>query len=197
MNNMCKFSNVTKNYLYTFHEIFDKMKRGMTEVKLSQSISHNFILQMIPHHQAAIEMSKNILRYTTNIPLQNIAASIIKEQTQSIKNMRAIECACSDVHNTEKSVHLYQQQVDKILKTMFTGMGNAPEINRINCDFMYEMIPHHQGAVSLSKHALQFDICPGLKPILQSIITSQEKGIKQMNSLLKFMNCPCQQNHKS
>lgn len=38
----------------------------MTGVCLTDSISGNFIMQMIPHHTAAIEMSANILKYTTD-----------------------------------------------------------------------------------------------------------------------------------
>lgn len=53
------------------------MIQGMTEAELTGSISDNFIVQMIPHHRAAIEMSGNILKYTTSIPLQEIALGII------------------------------------------------------------------------------------------------------------------------
>ena len=68
-------------------------------------------------------------------------------------------------------------------------MSNARDTNRINCDFMWEMIPHHRGAVEMSKNALQFDICPQLKPILDAIITSQQKGIREMQHLLKCLGC--------
>lgn len=40
------------------------MIQGMTDDELDESISHNFIVQMIPHHKAAIEMSQNLLQYT-------------------------------------------------------------------------------------------------------------------------------------
>lgn len=53
------------------------MIQGMTSPELSCSISHNFIVQMIPHHRAAIEMSHNLLCYTTDIALQNIAVNTI------------------------------------------------------------------------------------------------------------------------
>ncbi len=49
----------------------------MSNAKLTNSISHNFIVQMIPHHEAAIEMSENILKYTSNDSLQNIASNKI------------------------------------------------------------------------------------------------------------------------
>ncbi len=180
-----ELSIVTKEYLSRFYEILNEMIQGMTEAELTDSISHNFIVQMIPHHQAAIEMSKNLLQYTTFVPLQNIALRIISEQTKSIENMLQIKESCSQQLNTPQDVQLYQRKVDNILKTMFSEMGNAYAGNQINIDFMREMIPHHEGAIRMSKNALQYDICPGLKPILHAIIQSQEKGVMQMKQLLR------------
>lgn len=64
-----QFSDVTKQYLCCFYEILDNMIEEMTNAKLTNSISHNFIVQMIPHHQAAIKMSQNIL------PIYNVTSS--------------------------------------------------------------------------------------------------------------------------
>ena len=82
-----QFSDVTKNYLCRFYKILDEMIEGMTNAELTSSLSHNFIVQMIPHHRAAIEMSENLLQFTTFVPLQHIAQNIINEQTKSIENM--------------------------------------------------------------------------------------------------------------
>lgn len=185
----CRLSDVTKTYLNRFHCILDEMIESMTTTELTNSISHNFIVQMIPHHQAAIEMSENILKYTTLVPLQEIAQNIITEQTKSIENMRKIECECSECINPKSDICLYQRRVNQIMQTMFHGMENAVTTNNINADFMREMIPHHRGAIEMSRNALQYDICGGLRPILNAIITSQQKGIMQMQQLLKCMNC--------
>ena len=189
MHRECQLSDVTKAYLSRFHCILDDMIEGMTTAELTNSISHNFIVQMIPHHKAAIEMSENILKYTTLVPLQEIAKNIIAEQTKSIENMREIECECSELVNPKCDVRLYQRRVNQIMQTMFCGMENAVTTNNVNADFMREMIPHHRGAIEMSRNALQYDICCGLTPILDAIIASQQKGIMQMQQLLRYMNC--------
>ena len=117
MNCKCELSNVTKDYLERFHYILDEMIEGMTEVDLTNSISHNFIVQMIPHHQAAIEMSRNILKYTTFMTVQDIATQIIAEQTQSIENMLDVESACSELVNSQQDVSLYQDVYKRQLNT--------------------------------------------------------------------------------
>ncbi len=185
MHNQCRLSNVTKDYLATFQCILDNMIQGMTEAELTSSISHNFIVQMIPHHQAAIDMSRNILQYTTNIPLQEIALNIVEEQTKSIENMRKIGCICSQLENSEREMCMFQRRMDQIMQVMFSGMSSACTTNQINADFMREMIPHHKGAIAMSENALRYDICPELKPILCAIISSQKKGVMQMQQLLR------------
>lgn len=185
MNRTCRLSNVTQRYLSTFQCILDEMIHGMTQAGLTDSISHNFIVQMIPHHQAAIEMSQNILQYTTNIPLQEIATCIIDEQTESIAQMeRALDC-CARMINEEEEVCRYQNQIERIMNDMFCAMENAPQCNNVNISFIREMIPHHLGAVRMSELLLKQDICPELCPIAEAILVSQKRGIRQMQRLLR------------
>ncbi len=189
MYGQCGMSCVAKNYLSEYYCILEKMIEGMTEAELSDSISGNFIAQMIPHHKAAIEMSENILRFTTLLPLECIAQNIITEQTKSIENMCKIQCSCNERCNQKSDVCLYQRKVNQIMQTMFAEMKSARCDNNINCDFMREMIPHHMGAVRMSENALQYNICPQLVPILKSIIVSQKKGIAEMQALMKRIGC--------
>ena len=184
MNQSCRFSENTKRYLERYDCILDKMIAGMTKAEQTESISYDFIVQMIPHHQAAIEMSENLLCYTTSIPLQKIAESIIEEQTKSIEQMQAALACCSQLCNSEQEQCLYRRRMERILDTMFTQMENACECNCINHNFIREMIPHHQGAIRMAENALCFDICPELVPILKAIIRSQCRGIREMERLL-------------
>lgn len=189
MSRPCKLSNNAKEYLRVYHSILDEMIQKMCDAELTKSISHNFIVQMIPHHQAAIEMSQNILLYTTNVPLQKIATNIISEQTKGIENMDHILSCCEQLENSPRDLCLYQRKIDQIMLNMFSKMEDADTTNQINCDFMWEMIPHHRGAIEMASNTLQYDICTELIPILQSIIASQKKGILEMQTLLKCMGC--------
>lgn len=184
-----QFSNVTKKYLCRFFEILDEMIKGITCAELTDSLSHNFIVQMIPHHKAAIEMSENLLQYTTFVPLERIAKNIVKEQTQSIENMQNVLTHCSQFQNSENDLCLYKNCFSRITQKMFSQMQNACSDNNINANFMREMIPHHQGAIRMSKNLLQYPICSELDPILQAIIISQEKGVREMQHLLQIQVC--------
>lgn len=180
-----ELSNVAKNYFNRYDQILDDMVCGMTGAELTDSISHNFIVQMIPHHRAAIEMSRNILQYTTFVPLQNIASHIMEAQTKSIANMRAALCCCSQLRSPEQELFLYQRRFQCITQTMFRDMENACISNNLNTSFMREMIPHHWGAIKMSENSLRFPLCPELVPILDAIILSQRAGIQKMEYLLQ------------
>jgi len=179
----------TQTYLNTYSDILEEMIYGMTSATLSESISHNFIVQMIPHHRAAIRMSESVLSYTQNAAIQAIASGIIRAQTQSIADMQAILCSCSQEVSPRSDLVRYQSELEQIMIAMFRQMKSARATDCIDCDYMWEMIPHHEGAVRMSELTLQYPICEGLTPILDAIITSQQKGIVQMETLLLGLGC--------
>ncbi len=189
MNSQCKLSNNTRDYVERFQYILDEMIDRMTSVELTESISESFIRQMIPHHRAAIEMSENLLQYTTNIPLQNIALNIIASQTKSIENMMAVYPQCRAFCDSARDIARYQRDNEHIIRNMFYEMGVARISNSIDANFMREMIPHHQGAIRMSENALRYPLCPGLIPLLDAIIVSQKKGARQMQRLLWQIEC--------
>lgn len=189
MNCSQQLSGDTKRYLRRFYEILDEMIGGMTGAALTDSISHNFIVQMIPHHRAAIEMSESLLMYSELAPLRRIAENIIREQTQSIEDMKRALPVCETKHNSRVELSGYGKRFEEITLVMFSQMRSACSDNDINADFMREMIPHHQGAIRMSKNALQYPVCPQLDPILQAIITSQKRGVREMESLLRQITC--------
>lgn len=189
MQATCTLSCQARQYLTQFYEILDKMICGMTGAELTDSISHNFIVQMIPHHRAAIEMSRNVLPLIGNCPLRRIAERIITEQTKSIADMEAALPCCARLCSPAQDLALYQRRMDRIYQAMFDQMGGAPETDCIAVNFMREMIPHHEGAIRMAENTLKYGVCPELTPILCAIITSQEKGVREMRALLGRCGC--------
>ena len=151
MNIQTELSKTSVRYLEQYHKILEDMICGMHDAELTDSISHNFIVQMIPHHKAAIEMSVSLLKYTTWIPLQNIAENIIMEQRRGVANMTAILENCCQYENTEPEQYSYLQCFRQIAANMFYRMENACEDNSINGNFIREMIPHHEGAIQMAE----------------------------------------------
>lgn len=181
----CRFSEVAKAYLAQFHQILEEMIHQMNAAETTDSISGEFIAQMIPRHRAAIRMSENLLRYTTSVPLQDIASGIVATQTQGVADLEAAAAQCGRQPSAQRDLGLYRRRFRRIADQMFCEMGNACETNSMEADLIREMIPHHMGAIRMSENALRYTLCPELEPILEAILSSQSRGIREMQRLLR------------
>lgn len=170
-------------YLYRYDEIVKQMAEKMLSQNVTNSITINFMECMIPHHQATIEMSENLLQYTRYQPLQEIAQNIIKMQTEGIQEMEEICKTTYGFPNTPQVVDNYRQKYLEITKNMVERMKNAPRCVNINLNFIHEMIPHHEGAIAMCENLLDYRIDPRLKLVADSIIKEQSEGVKQLKEV--------------
>jgi uncharacterized protein (DUF305 family) len=77
-------SPATKGYMAAM----DKMHQEMMSVEYSGDADRDFVLGMIPHHQAAVEMAKVELANGKDPELRKMAQDIIAAQEREIKTMR-------------------------------------------------------------------------------------------------------------
>ncbi len=79
-----------KKYMAKYLEIVKNMINNMRNAPKGIDINLNFICEMIPHHEGAIRMCKNLLEYNIDSRLKEVAESIIKEQSEGIKELEKI-----------------------------------------------------------------------------------------------------------
>ncbi len=159
------------------------MLSKMSSSKITGNITKDFILDMIPHHEAAVLMSKNLLKYNIDSKLALIAKNIIRVQENGIKEMRLIYQTTNIPNNTYLEVLDYIRNYNDILNEMARGMENSLNIPNINLDFISEMIPHHKGAIKMCKNLLNFKIDERLKNLAISIINFQSQGVKELKEI--------------
>ncbi len=174
-----------KKYLYRYDEIVNQMAEKMLSQNVTNCVTINFIECMIPHHQAAIYMSENLLEYTRYQPLQEIAKNIIKMQTEGMKQMEEICKTTYGFPNTQQVIENYRQKYLEITRNMIDEMKNTPRCVNINLNFTNEMIPHHLGAIAMCENLLSYRIDPRLKLIADSIIKEQSDGVKHLKEVQK------------
>ncbi|CEQ21438.1 DUF305 domain-containing protein [Paraclostridium sordellii] len=78
----------SQNYIKDYDEIKSTMFKEMQSVPLTDSADETFLRQMIYHHEGAIAMSKNILKYTQNAKLKSLAENIVTTQSQGVDEMK-------------------------------------------------------------------------------------------------------------
>ncbi len=180
-------SRESRMYLNKFFDILNQMEDKMLSAKPENSITIYFIECMIPHHQAAIYMCENLLNYTHYEPLQNIAKNIIRMQTEGIEQMKEIQRTTYGFMNSKEDVNNYESKYLEITKNMIYKMRNSYKFNNINLDFVSEMIPHHEGAISMCENLLKYRIDPRLVMVANSIIKEQSQGVNELKEIYNML----------
>lgn len=170
-------------YLTKFDEILSEMSNKMLFPKISNNITIDFIECMVPHHQAAIYMCENLLRFTTYETLIKISNNIIKTQEKEIEQMREISQTTYGFINPQISINNYLEKYFDITKNMINKMKNSLRTWNINFNFIAEMMPHHEGAIKMCENLLQYYIDPRLRFVAESIIKEQTNGMKELENL--------------
>lgn len=85
------YPNQVTDYENTYLAIVKNMVSKMKNSSRIQNINIDFTSEMIPHHEGAVEMCNNLLKYPVDPRLVIVARAIIKEQTEGIKELKCIQ----------------------------------------------------------------------------------------------------------
>jgi uncharacterized protein (DUF305 family) len=61
--------------------------KNMNDKKMTDA---EYVKEMIPHHQMAVDMSKELLQTTQNPELKQFAENVIEKQTSEIKQLEKL-----------------------------------------------------------------------------------------------------------
>jgi uncharacterized protein (DUF305 family) len=144
-----------------------------------------FLDSMIPHHQGALVMAKEVLAKSKRPELIKLAKGILADQKQEISQMQQWRqqwypkvAATPMMWHAEMNHEMPMTAEHKQMMQMSMSLGKADaEFDR---RFLDAMIPHHQGAVTMGKDALQKSQRPEMQKLAKSIISSQQKEIDLM-----------------
>lgn len=179
----CYLDSNSRKYLQRFDKILRTMACKMLSKCPTNSITLDFIDCMIPHHQAAIYMCENLLKYTSYHPLEDIARSIIATQENGIRKMREIASTTRYLNNTCEDVNIYFRRYRSITENMVCRMRSASRCNNIDLNFTNEMIPHHEGAIEMCNNLLKYQIDPRLEAVARNIIAEQSRGVRELKQI--------------
>ena len=94
------YSNTRRDislYERAYLSITRNMICRMRNAPIGNNINLNFIDEMIPHHEGAIRMCENVLKYNIDPRLVEIANLIIEEQSKGVKNLQEIRERISNI----------------------------------------------------------------------------------------------------
>lgn len=80
----------SEKYLEEYNKVKDKMFKEMQGVEITNNVDANFLQEMIYHHEGAIGMAKDILKYTKDPELRKLAENIATTQSKGVEEMKAL-----------------------------------------------------------------------------------------------------------
>lgn len=85
------FQKDVDSYFKKYFKIVQNMINEMRNSKTTININLDFINEMIPHHEGAIKMCQNVLKYPIDVRLRMLANNIIIQQTEGIKMLKQVQ----------------------------------------------------------------------------------------------------------
>lgn len=149
-----------------------------------------FIDSMIPHHEGAVVMAKEVLQKSQRPEMKKLAEDIIKAQTKEIAAMKRWRTAWyPKAPITPMAWHapmghmmaMSEEQKQSMMMSMDLGIADA----QFDLRFLNAMIPHHEGALVMAKDVLNKSQRPEMKQLAKNILTSQQQEIDQMQQWRK------------
>ena len=166
-----------------FLAMMDTMIVKMNNVPAGKSAEASFMLQMMPHHEGAIEMAKYEIQHGKNFTMIQLAKSILAEQTIEVQQMKLwLNQSPTD---TIKTTALFQQDMIKAMNTMMQSLPENNTLTNTDRTFASVMLPHHQAAVDMAKVIIRFTRAEQTFTFAKNIISSQQIEIEQMSSFIK------------
>jgi len=133
-----------------------------------------FISQMIPHHQEAIETSNIIINKSTNADLKRFSIGVVSIQTTEVNQMKDWYSSWFGEEYTPLSN--YMPMMGKL--TQFSGV-------ELDKNYITGMIAHHKGAINMAKQILPITQKTEIKKMAENIISVQSREVKYLQNMFE------------
>lgn len=161
------------------------MMSGKVEGDPSLPFDQRFLDQMIMHHQGAVMSAQMMIANSGRPELRDLAQRIITGQQREIEQMQQWR----STWYASTSARLPQDAMIAPMggSAMMNGaqmrqmMGANADVDRM---FLQMMIPHHETAIAMARQALTQAEHPEIVRLAQSIITTQQAEIQEMQGYL-------------
>ena len=155
---------------------------GRSLIRHGNGVDRAYVEAMIPHHVGAIEMAQLALSRTQEPFLKTLAQSIVTSQNAEIARMRAMAARLRAAGIKPISLGLTTAQMG-----MDHDISHLVAADRFDVAFVDMMVPHHQGAITMSRVVSRRGVGAAVKRLAEQITESQAREIRQMRDVRAFL----------
>lgn len=177
------------SYLKAQDKIMDQMMEDMELKEKTGSSSLAFLTGMIPHHESAIEMSGEYLKYAPeDARFRQLAEDIITAQTSEIEQMKKMMEDIKGGYQTDGTKEeAYLKEYNEMMEGHHSGHASS-DTEDLDTAFAEGMIMHHQMAVDMARVIIKYSDNDSVTDYANSVIELQEQEISQMQDFLDEKN---------
>jgi uncharacterized protein (DUF305 family) len=146
----------------------------------AKSTDGAFIVEMIPHHESAIEMAELAAEDGEHPEVKELAERIASSQAAEIAGLERIHQRLFGQPVGQAS-HGTLGMADREMG-MHMDASELAGTRPFDAAFIDMMVPHHQGAIRMARIQLASGEDPELTRISEAIIETQAREIRDMNS---------------
>ncbi|HEV2770565.1 MAG TPA: DUF305 domain-containing protein [Solirubrobacteraceae bacterium] len=151
------------------------LRAAGTLLRAGNAFDRAYVAEMIPHHESAVEMAEIALDRAQSTFVRNLASDIIVSQKKEIATMRQIAKRLADLGVKPRSLGLSKAEMG-----MDHDASHLRDADPFDHMFIDMMIPHHQGALTMSDVLLARGTGVRTKALAKQIITAQTREIEAM-----------------
>ncbi len=150
----------------------------MRDGEMRGASDQHFIIQMIPHHEGAIEMAKLALDRSKKPEILSLAEAIIAAQQTEIDEMRSWYKAWYGGSPPEGGMGMHMRGMTGDTAALEKLSGEA-----FDREFLQQMIPHHEMAIMMAQ-MIRDSGRNEMRQLAENIISSQAREIEMMRGWL-------------
>ena len=162
------------------HSTMDHSKMESSPGAADAPYELQFLDTMIVHHGGAIDAAQLVTTRAQHKELQDMAKAIIADQQSEVAEMK--QWRSQWFGESPQAVNMDLPGMRDGMKEMDLSKLDALKENDFDLEFIRQMIPHHEGAVTMAKDVLTRDVHPELKNLSENIVHSQSDEIEKMKA---------------
>jgi len=183
MENHGHHHQMTPSYQNIYLSMMDTMMVKMGEVPVTSIPDFDFMAQMIPHHEGAIEMSRYEISHGKNKEMIQLAKSILAEQTNDRQTLTLLISQLPD--NAQKADKSFDKAMLQSMTVMMESLPSNDKITDIDKGFAMVMIPHHKAAIEMAVALIQHSTNKQVITFAKQLISEEQIEIEQMGNFIK------------